>query len=357
MNLEEIGISELRLSEESNDGPLALIALHDRSGNCGMGCIAATPLRVKEMLRGLSVVIETLDVSRLGSWLSPLSAAVGRRSELAVMLPGLDLALCDLHARQRGAALGVLLGGSADASWPALARLPLSRAALRESRLERLWSHGFRAFLLECDTRLDIDEIARLRARLGGETRLAIDARGCAEQDLASGCAALAELGVDWLEPPLVANDLARHVELSRRSSVAIAAPSGMEGWINYLALSERAVPGLYRPNLLGGCGPSALLGIGAGAVAGGNRLVPIALPSWLGLATQLHFSAALGTVRAIECAAAVGVERRGLDWRATLPKLDASGRVGLPSGAGLGRDPDGNGETSRVWHRLALAV
>jgi L-alanine-DL-glutamate epimerase-like enolase superfamily enzyme len=154
---------------------------------------------------------------------------VGRGGLAAFAMAAVDIALWDRRARRQAMPLWRLLGGH-HARVPAYAggidlQFPLD-GLLRQTEAHR--KRGFRAIKMKVGRpRLaeDVERVRAVRATLGGDVPLMVDAnmRWTADEAIRAS-RALAEHQVYWLEEPTVPDDIAGHVRVLREGALPIAA-------------------------------------------------------------------------------------------------------------------------------------
>ncbi len=153
----------------------------------------------------------------------------GRGGPSVLALSAVDIALWDLKARKAGQPLWRLLGGY-DPAVPCYAGgidldLPLD-ALLRQT--DDNLARGFRAIKMKVGRpRLseDVERLAAMRAHLGDGFPLMVDAnmRWTADQAIRAA-RAFAPSAPEWLEEPIVPDDIAGHARVVREGGLPIAA-------------------------------------------------------------------------------------------------------------------------------------
>lgn len=153
----------------------------------------------------------------------------GRGGPTVLALSAFDTALWDLKAKRAGTALWRLLGGH-DPRVPCYAGgidldLPLD-ALLRQT--DGNISRGFRAIKMKVgrpDLREDVERLAAMRAHLGADFPLMVDANMAWTADQAIRAArAFAPHDPLWLEEPTIPEDVAGHARILREGGLPIAA-------------------------------------------------------------------------------------------------------------------------------------
>src|SRR5438874_6901653 len=153
----------------------------------------------------------------------------GRGGAQALAMSAVDIALWDLRARRQARPLWRVLGGF-DPRVPCYAGgidLDLSVDALLRQTDDNL-ARGFRAIKLKVgrpSLREDIERVRAMRAHLGAEFSLMVDANMRWSVDEAIRAArALAECDPVWLEEPTSPEDVPGHVRIVREGGLPIAA-------------------------------------------------------------------------------------------------------------------------------------
>ncbi|PHP67953.1 mandelate racemase [Zhengella mangrovi] len=160
------------------------------------------------------------------------ATAVGAITSLAIA--AIDIALWDLRCRKHGLPLWKAAGGtrnriplySTEGGW-----LHLETPALVDDALA-MKEAGFKGSKIKIGRPHLSEDAARLsavRAAAGDEYEILTDGnQGFTLSEAIRRAGMLQEVGVGWFEEPLPADDIAAHVELSRRTSVPIAVGESM---------------------------------------------------------------------------------------------------------------------------------
>lgn len=257
-------------------------------------------------------------------------------------------ALWDLAARRAGLPLADLLAGRAgEAHGGVLRRVPTSAllvarepGALRDEAA-RARESGHRAVKIKLGAPSLDDDVARARAAregLGPAVRLRGDANGAwSRRDAIVALEALAELGFDYVEQPLVADDFEGFDELHRRSPVRLAADESVATETGALRLlSTGAVDVMVlKPATLGG--PARALEIAARARQAGVEVVfSHTFESAVGARHVLHCAAAWGDPEAVHGLCTDGLFASDVAASVACP----GGLAEIADGAGLGITP-----------------
>ena len=214
--------------------------------------------------------------------------------------------------------------------------LRYGEAAQVAAACERAAARGYRDVKLH---EITTPEIAAARDALGDNARLMVDVN-CPwtvwqALDMARE---LEDLDLTWLEEPVWPPG--DHEGLSRvrlEGGIPIAAGENAAGLHDFRAAFEAGAQDIAQPSVIKIGGPSAMIEIAALAKAFGVRLVPHNAYFGAGFLASLHVNAALApdcTVRAA-CSSTSKPAPTTTWWR----RRTARSRV--PTGPGLGRDPD----------------
>lgn len=210
-----------------------------------------------------------------------------------IALAGLDTALWDLRARRAGVGVAELLGRRHDA-------LPVYGSGVNlhyplpelEAQVRRWVDAGLPAVKIKVgrpDLGEDLERVAAVRAILGPDRRLMVDANQRWDLDTAVRAAeALAPYAPAWLEEPLRADDLAGHVELRRTSAVPIAVGENLHTEFRFREFLDAGAADVLQPNVIRVGGITPFLRIARLVRDRGAVLAPHLLPE---LSAQLAFT------------------------------------------------------------------
>lgn len=210
-----------------------------------------------------------------------------------VALAGIDLALWDLRARRAEVGIPELLGRR-HARQPAYGsgvNLHYSLDQLVE-QVERWVAAGFTAVKVKVgkpDVGEDVDRLAAVRAVLGPDRLLMIDANQRWDVDrAATALDAFARFDPAWIEEPLRADDLAAHRELRQRTGIPIALGENLHTIHRFRDVLDAGVVDVVQPNIVRVGGITPFLAIADLARERGVDLAPHLLPE---LSAQIAFT------------------------------------------------------------------
>ncbi|HVY17430.1 MAG TPA: mandelate racemase/muconate lactonizing enzyme family protein [Rhodopila sp.] len=302
----------------------------------GHGSSAASLAVLDTQLAPALLGQDARDIAGLRERLSKVFHLFGRNGSHMFALSGLDIALWDIAGKAAGLPLWRLLGASPVGSLRSYASLLRYGAAEQvAAACKRAADRGYRDVKLH---EITTPEIAAAREALGPSARLMVDTNcpWTIPQALRM-CRELEDLDLTWLEepvwPPGDHDGLAR---VRFEGGIPIAAGENAAGLHDFKAAFEAGAQDIAQPSVTKIGGPSAMIEIAALCKAHGVRLVPHNAYFGAGYLASLHCNAAF--------APDAPFERLFIDLEAS-PYGDMltakDGRVTVPDGPGLGREPD----------------
>lgn len=218
-----------------------IVTIHDSDGATGTGYSytigTGGPSIMALLERSLAPALIGRDPDRIdGNWRDLLflthATAVGAITSLA--LAALDTALWDLKCKKAGQPLWKAAGGNrekiplytTEGGW-----LHLEQSALVDDALA-MQGKGFRGSKIKIGSEhISIDDarLGAVRAAVGDGYEIMTDAnQGFTLSEAIRRACILEDHRIGWFEEPMPADDVAAHVELSRRTSVPIAVGESM---------------------------------------------------------------------------------------------------------------------------------
>lgn len=205
-----------------------------------------------------------------------------------IALAGLDLALWDAEARARDLPVSHLIGRRRESAraYGSGVNLHYTHDELL-AQVQRWIDAGFDAVKIKVgkpDVAEDLDRLTAVRALLGPDRALMVDAnqRWTLEQ-ATDAVTALSVVGLDWIEEPLRADDLAGHVELARRIGVPIAVGENLHTAYRFAEFLDAGGAQVVQPNIIRVGGITPFLRIAEIAAQHGAALHPHLLPELSG--------------------------------------------------------------------------
>lgn len=259
----------------------------------------------------------------------------GRNGPLTYALSGFDIALWDIAGKQAGQPLWRLLGGTPRPDLAAYASLlRYAEPAAVAKAAARAAAEGYQYIKLH-----EIDPRAVHAAReTAAGAKLMVDANcSWAVEEAVAVAAKMRPDGLYWLEEPVwPPENHAGLAELRRRASIPIAAGENAAGLYDFRHMFEAHALDVAQPSVAKVGGITEMLDVAALAKACSVRLVPHCAYSGPGYLASLHLVAALAPEAPFEH---LFIDLEANPYHELV--LATKGRVPVPDGPGLGRDPD----------------
>lgn len=274
----------------------------------------------------------------------------GQRGLAITAISGIDIALWDIAGKHFGVPVHVLLGGAFRKQIPAYATggfRPVGRdrrAALEEETAGYI-AEGFPATKIKIGFGVaeDVEVIAAVRAAIGPEARLMIDANhGYDAIEAVALGNRVADLDIDWFEEPVTPELLDAYCDVRAGQPLPVAGGETWHGrWAFAEAISRRAVD-ILQPDVCGCGGFTEMKKIISMAEVAGLRLVPHVWGTAVVLAASLHVHAILppSPPRHARYQPHLEFDRTYNPYRQaiiTRPIEHDQGVVAVPDGPGLG--------------------
>lgn len=261
-------------------GRLAVAAVPDLAANHVIGKPADAPLATWRSMNA--------SLNRLGRGLHYLSMAA------------IDVALWDLHAKQRGVTLAEAMGGRPRAV-PVYGSGGFTPTQSPEDAAANAVALADRGFAMVkprlTGNRADIARVQAVRDALPAAADICVDVTEKTDLNRALWLAdALAEIGCLWFEEPLPAHDYAGYATLARASRVPLATGEHHQGAREVMPLFQAGAVSVIQPDLAMMGGLSECLRVAALAEHFGISVGPHFLP-----ALFVHLAAAAPNVTWLE--------------------------------------------------------
>lgn len=213
-----------------------IVRVTDGDGAAGWGEAASAPLMTGETLPGM-VAAARFCADRL------TGAEVGSIDELPDRIDAvihgnsgaktaLEMALLDLAGKRSGRPLYDLLGGKRRDRAPVVRLLSPAAGESETDQVRRSLDNGIKAFKVKVGlggVAADLDRCRQVREAAGSETRVSADANeGFGEADGVSFCRGAGAAGLDFVEQPVRASDLAAMRACAKASAVPVGADEGI---------------------------------------------------------------------------------------------------------------------------------
>lgn len=266
-------------------------------------------------------------------------------------ISGGDIALWDIIGQACGKPIHKLIGGAFRTEVQAYATGGYFYAMDKvvEDAVEAATRHvvdGFRAIKIKIglgDIEGDVARVAAVRAAIGPDIRLMVDANHCFSGPTAIRLGRRLEaLDVAWFEEPISPEDIDGYVAVSRALDMAVAGGENEFTRYGFRNIVARKAMDIVQPDVCAAGGITECKKIAAIASAHGVECVPHAWGSAVGLAATLHFLAALADMppSLVPMPPLLEFEQTENPFRdhlATEPIVQRGGMMAIPNGPGLG--------------------
>ena len=331
--------------------PALVVMLEDRDGNRAWGEIWCNfpTVGAEHRARLFEALVAPLLLSK--TWVSPqavfstltkdlhiLSLQSGEPGPIAQVIAGVDMALWDLIGKKLQQPLWQIFNGSPSVQVYASGINPLHPEKIAQQK----WTEGYRAFKLKIGfgAKRDLDNLANLRAALGADIPIMVDAnQAWSLQEAKEQIQQLAKYQPFWIEEPIAADSpLSAWQELANHSTIPLAAGENMRGMQEFSNAIESTAFAVLQPDMGKWGGFSAGVPLGQAIVNNKNMFCPHWLGGGIGLIASMHLKASANTFGFVEVDANPNPLRELLAPQ--LPKI-VQGSITLNSAPGLGISPD----------------
>ena len=301
----------------------------------GHAAIASTKAALDSIVAPLVVGRDSSDIAELTRRVLHGVHLLGRNGPFVYAFSGIEIALWDILGKRSGQPLWRLLGGAAPADLPAYASL-LSYGGdldLVARNTAAAAAEGYRHIKLHELTR---DAVLAAQAAAPG-AKIMLDVNCAWTPPVARAMAeSLAADGLHWLEEPVWPPEDATGLASLRRHGIPLSAGENTAGLFGFKALIEAGAIDIAQPSVtkLGGIGE--MVRVIRLCEAHGVAVTPHSPYFGPGFIATLHVMAALVEQPLVEMLW-VEMEPSPFDpW-----VRSKQGRVAVPTGPGLGCDPD----------------
>lgn len=269
--------------------PFVAIEVETSAGIVGHGLTSGTPHLVSAIARFVTdeagphvVGTSVLAIERLGAELARRFNKRALNGVWSSGVSGIDIAAWDARAQHLGAPLALLLGGASDRV-PAYVTFGLAeytrdeltelakrfvddgftrlkmvvgagpdRHAEGSERWSTAWREDSRQHLHHgTDLRRDVERVAAVRAAVGPDVELMVDANcGFTLADAKRFAAAVADLDLAWFEEPIRGNDVAAMRDLRSVTSIPVSAGQNLGHLWDHQRLIAAGAADILQPNV-----------------------------------------------------------------------------------------------------------
>jgi D-galactarolactone cycloisomerase len=302
----------------------------------GHAAIPATKAALDSIVAPLVVGRDAGDINALQQQILHATHLLGRNGPFVYAYAGIDIALWDLLGKRTGQPLWRLLGGAAPSPLPAYASLlNYTDLNLVAANAAAACAQGYRAIKLHETTRAAV--LAARAAPGVGDAAIMLDVNCAWSPPVARAMAAsLAGDGLAWLEEPVFPPEDVHGLASVRRAGVPIAAGENVAGLYGFKALLEAGAIDIAQPSVTKVGGVTEMVRIIQLCQAHGVMVAPHSPYFGPGYLATLHIAAALIERPLIEV---LWLHMEANPFNPWVHGIN--GHVAVPTGPGLGLDPD----------------
>ncbi|MEO7589462.1 MAG: mandelate racemase/muconate lactonizing enzyme family protein [Arachnia sp.] len=331
-----------------------VVRVHTDEGLVGIGESDTSPEVLKAYVdapyshsscMGLKEVLLGKDPDPIGDLWQEMYAGttyLGRRGAAIHAISAIDIALWDIAGQARGVPVCELLGPRMHSDLPAYGTFiptadPDASAAtalgLKDQGLVGA-KIGGAAFGYDLDA--DLAHLEAMRAAVGPDFQLMVDlvGRWGTARRAETALRLYRDIGLEWAEEPVPADDFGGYAELSRDSGTTIAGGEALETRFEFATFMDVARPDVVQPDITRCGGISEIMRIADLAVERQIRLVPHGFSTGILNAATAHFLVSRPEAHLVEMSASDSPLFTDL---VKDPVRADHGRVSPPTGAGLG--------------------
>lgn len=333
-----------------------LVEIETDQGVKGIGEAFGNPFVTREYFRMVEPFFtgkSVFDFEQIEARIRNALYHLGVGNQLTACLAAINVALFDAIARGFGVRVCDLIGGCARTRVPAYASTGFfSDDPNRQlsHMMEEVAAHPYAGTKIKIGRGIasDVQRVRQAREAIGPDKLLLVDINGAYTPDVALECArAIEPFGIHWIEEPLPPGDFRGYAELRARSPIPLAAGEAHHTVRDFKALIDGRCIDIVQPSIPGVGGITEAKRIVTLAQASNLRVAPHVWGGAVGLATALHFIAALPATPHVDHPPHPLMLEYDMSDNAlrtqllkTPLKLEA-GHVLLPEGPGLGIELD----------------
>ena len=338
----EVGGPKSQFAGRPRQMAMLLVRVETEDGIVGWGDAfgyavwPVTRTAIETLIAPMAVGRDEDDIDALMNDLQRKLHIVGRTGPVVYGMSGLDIALWDIAGKKTGKPLSKMLGGSSRTHVPAyasLVRYDNSELVVRNARAAI--ARGFKAIKLH---ETSVAHVKAAREAVGPDIKLMMDTNCPWTADEAISIAEqVREYDLLWLEEPVFPpEDFTALARVRRAGGVAIAAGENAMSHADFRAMFDARAVDFAQPSVTKIGGISEMMRIARLARERNVSLVPHSPYFGPGLLATVHMATAFECETMIEYSF---VELGASPLGDAIEAID--GRLKIPAGPGLGRDPD----------------
>ncbi|WP_028866155.1 mandelate racemase/muconate lactonizing enzyme family protein [Psychromonas aquimarina] len=290
-----------------------IVKVHTDAGFTGIGEADSSPAVIKACietaqsnlycygLRELLIGESPLEIERLWNKMYWASNYMGRRGAGIHALSAIDIALWDIAGQFYGVPVHTLLGGKYRNKIRAYGTfIPDSEPQNNREIAAALVKQGFTSIkfgggIFGDDPEVDYQIVRNVREAVGENIEVQIDlaSKWRTPGHSAQMCKRLEAFNLNWVEEPVLADDLAGYARLSRKIQPKLAGGESLTTRYEFKAFLEQAEVDIIQPDITRCGGITEMKKIYDLAQLNGTQLIPHGFSTGILLAASVHFLAA----------------------------------------------------------------
>ena len=247
----------------------------------------------------------------------------------------IDIACHDLTAKKLGVPVYQLIGGRFHDRFPITHVLSIQEPAIMAEEAVRKVAEGYRSFKMKVgkDVLQDLERIRTVRNAVGAGIAIRVDVnQGWVNSSNAlKALASLEELNIDWLEQPVIADDLDGLAELKKKARIPIMVDEGLKGMkeMKEVILKQAADKANIKLMKCGGILPAVKLANQA-EMAGIECQIGSMVESSIGSAAGFHVAFSKKIITSVELTGPLKFSKDIGNLHYDVPFIQLNGKSGL---------------------------
>ena len=226
-------------------------------------------------------------------------ASHGMGAAAAIGLSGIDLALWDIKGKVTGKSICSLLGSASDVTPAYAGGITLGFQPAEELAEEAAGyvARGYRALKLRIGDGVENDKtrIQEVRARIGGDVEIMVDANTTYSMEMVEAVAAtLDDCDIRWLEEPFPAAEYRSYQDAASVLNTPLAAGENHYTRFDFMRMLDDGAVRVWQPDLSKTGGMTEALRIAALADEHGIEIHPHTSVTALNMSATLHYLSAI---------------------------------------------------------------
>ncbi len=247
----------------------------------------------------------------------------------------LDIACFDAVGKKLGQPIYQLIGGRYHEKFPITHVLSIKEPQEMAEEAATMIDKGYNSFKMKVGTavQMDVERIQAVRERVGKDIAIRVDVNQGWKNSAASLVAmrSLKDLNIDWVEQPVMADDIDGMVEIKSKTDIPVMIDEGMKGPRELLEIIQKRAADKVNIKLMkcGGILPAVKLAYQA-EMAGIECQVGSMVESSIGSAAGFHVAFSKKNITSVELTGPLKFSRDIGNLRYDVPFIQLNEEPGL---------------------------